>query len=100
MGAGCGKVYDGAEGSGAKVKDRRHHQRARVLRRAKIVFNRGYGALDCVLLDLSPGGARLKLHSLFGVPDRFELRIENGPAYAATVRYRETAAAGISFEPA
>lgn len=62
------------------------------------MFNRGYGTLDCVLLDLSPGGARLKLDPLFAVPDRFELRIENGPVYPAVIRYRQAGAAGISFD--
>ena len=58
--------------SGAIVEDRRNHPRARVLRRAKIVFNRGYGVLDCVLLDLSAHGARVKLDlldSMLTVPE-------------------------------
>lgn len=80
------------------VEDRRHHARARVLRRAKIVFNRGYSALDCVVLDLSPEGARLKLGSMLGLPDRFELRLANGLTYAAVVRYRGAEVAGISFD--
>lgn len=82
------------------VDDRRTHRRARVLRRAKVVFSRGYAALDCVVLDISPGGARLKLASLLGVPDRFELRLDGGPVHAASVRYRTADATGICFESA
>lgn len=85
---------------GRQVEDRRHHQRARVLRRGKIVFSQGHAAIDCVVLDLSPGGARLKVGALLGLPDRFELRIENGPVYAATVRYRLPEITGIRFEAA
>ncbi|MBB5220267.1 hypothetical protein HNP73_000188 [Amaricoccus macauensis] len=79
------------------MENRRVHQRARVLRRAKIVFHRGYNAVDCVVLDLSPGGARLKIGALLGLPDQFELRIENGPVYAATVRYRLPEVTGVRF---
>lgn len=71
-----------------------------MLRRAKIVFNRGYSALDCVVLDLSPEGARLRFGSMLGLPDRFELRLDNGLAYPAVVRYRTAEVAGISFEAA
>lgn len=71
-----------------------------MLRRAKIVFSRGHAALDCVVLDVSPGGARLKLEPLLGVPDRFELRFESGPVHVASVRYRTPAATGIRFENA
>lgn len=80
------------------MKDQRQHRRARVLRRAKIVFNKGHAALDCVVLDLSHGGARLKLAPLLAVPDRFELRLDDGLVYAAVVRYRTAEVAGIRFE--
>ena len=79
------------------MDDRRTQQRARVLRRAKIVFSRGYASIDCVVLDLSPGGARLKVGPLLGLPDEFELRIENGPVYAASVRYRLPGITGVRF---
>ncbi|MFT3972251.1 MAG: PilZ domain-containing protein [Amaricoccus sp.] len=82
------------------MEDRRTHRRARVLRRAKIVFSKGRAAVDCVVLDLSPGGARLRLGPMLGVPDGFELRIENGPVHAARVAYRAADATGICFEAA
>lgn len=77
--------------------ERRQSQRAHVLRRAKIVFRRGHGAMDCVVLDLSKGGARLRLGSWLGIPDRFELRIENGPTHEAEVRFRAPELAGVRF---
>ena len=64
---------------GIVMTEQRGHPRAHVLRRAKIVFRRGYSAMDCVVLDLSPAGARLKVDQWLALPDRFELRIENGP---------------------
>ena len=50
-----------------------------MLRRGNIVFRKGHSAMACVVLDLSTGGARLKVDEWLGLPDRFELRIENGP---------------------
>ena len=65
------------------ASEQRHHARAHVLRRGKIVFRRGYGVIDCVVLDLSPEGARLRVGAWLGLPERFELRIENGAVHEA-----------------
>ncbi|HRO12221.1 PilZ domain-containing protein [Amaricoccus sp.] len=77
--------------------ERRLHPRAHVLRRARIVFRRGYSSLDCVVLDLSPAGARLKVDDWLALPDRFELRIENGPRREAEVRFRAMETTGVRF---
>lgn len=77
--------------------ERRRHERRRVLRRGKIVFRKGHSAIDCVLLDLSDGGARLRAPGLIAIPERFELRIENGPAYEAAVAFRSHETAGVRF---
>ena len=77
--------------------ERRRHARARVLRRARIVYRRGWGSLDCVVLDLSTGGAQLKVGALLGFPDRFELRIDGGPVREASIRYRGPDVSGVEF---
>ena len=77
--------------------DRRRFPRAHVLRRGKIVFRHGHSAIDCVVLDLSTGGARVRIGAWLGMPDRFELRIENGPVRAAEVRFRGADLAGLEF---
>lgn len=77
--------------------DRRQSLRSHVLRRARIVFRRGHGALDCVVLDLSPGGARLKVAEWLGLPESFELRIENGPVHEVSVRHRAMEITGVEF---
>ena len=79
------------------MTEQRQHPRAHVLRRARIVFRRGYSTLDCVVLDLSPGGARLKVDEWLALPDRFELRIENGPRREAEVRFRAMEMTGVRF---
>ena len=49
------------------------------------------------MLDLSAGGARLKVDEWLGMPDRFELRIENGPRREAEVRFRDMEMTGVRF---
>ena len=77
--------------------ERRQYERAHVLRRARIVYRRGWSSLDCVVLDLSSGGARIKVGAMLGFPERFELRIDSGPVREAVVRYRAADATGVEF---
>lgn len=78
-------------------EDRRRYPRSRVLQRGKIVFRNGHSVIDCVLLDLSSAGARLKLPNWLGVPDRFELRIEHGPRHDAAVCHHDFETGGVRF---
>lgn len=77
--------------------DRRQSARSHVLRRGRIVFGRGYSAIDCVVLDLSETGAKVKVAEWLGLPKSFELRIENAGVRVAEVRYRGLDAAGVEF---
>jgi hypothetical protein len=79
------------------LEDRRKFERKRVLRRGRIVFRKGYGVIDCVVLDLSAGGARLSTPGLLAMPERFELRLENGPSYAVEVVSRGLETTGVRF---
>ena len=79
------------------VEDRRKAKRRRVLRRGQIVFRKGHSVIDCILLDLSDGGARLRAPGLIAIPERFELRIENGPSYEVAVAFRNFEVAGVRF---
>jgi len=79
------------------TSDRREHPRAHVLRRARIVFRRGYSTVDCVVLDLSDGGARIRIGDWLPLPPTFELRLENGPPREAEVRFRARETLGVRF---
>ena len=79
------------------TSDRREHQRTHVLRRARIVFRRGYSTVDCVVLDLSEGGAKIRIGDWLPLPPNFELRIENGPPREAEVRFRARETLGVRF---
>ena len=47
--------------------------------------------------DLSDGGARIRLSGLLAVPRAFELRLDTGVTYPASVCYRQPDAAGVRF---
>ena len=50
-----------------------------------------------MVLDVSPEGARLRVGAWLGLPERFELRIENGAVHEAQVRYRHLEEIGVQF---
>jgi hypothetical protein len=77
--------------------DRREHPRTHVLRRARIVFRRGFSTVDCVVLDVSEGGAKVRLGEWLPLPPTFELRMENGPTREAEVRFRARETLGVRF---
>ncbi|WP_299130432.1 PilZ domain-containing protein [uncultured Amaricoccus sp.] len=79
------------------VPERRKNPRTRMLRRGRILYRRGHGAIDCVILDLSDGGARLALNGLTRLPGAFELRLESGASFPAAVSYRQADAIGVQF---
>lgn len=77
--------------------ERRDKNRARMLKRGRIVFRGGHSAIDCVVLDLSPTGAKLKLSQLVQVPETFDLVVDDGPPHRVEVRYRRMDATGVRF---
>lgn len=79
--------------------DRRGETRRRVLKGARLGFNEGYGAMECVVRNQSERGARLVLGDTMGVPSRFELAVagESEPR-SARVCWRTGEAVGIRFD--
>lgn len=65
--------------------ERRRSPRKRVLREAQIVFQSGHVSLRCVVFDISEHGAKLLPEDGYALPDRFELRIRNGPTHRVRV---------------
>jgi hypothetical protein len=54
-------------------EDRRAYPRQRVLKRVKIIFNANQSVIDCVMRDVSYGGARLACANAAQLPPRFAL---------------------------
>ncbi|MCC6982813.1 MAG: diguanylate cyclase [Bauldia sp.] len=53
--------------------DRRQHRRQRVLKRAQIILKGLGSTLDCVVRDVSPTGALIRVTDYFSAPDEFDL---------------------------
>ncbi len=83
---------------GEVFEERRKEPRRRVLKGATLSFNRGYGALECVVRNQSEHGARLVFGDASAVPPAFEL-IVNGDALRrqASVRWRSANDVGVAF---
>jgi hypothetical protein len=77
---------------------KRSEERAPVLVPAQIT---GSGrAIDCVVRDISPKGARLRVPDAGAVPQQFELHLKATNEFRpAHVRWRRTREVGVSFLP-
>jgi hypothetical protein len=80
------------------MSEQRHSSRQRTLKGASIAFNNRSSTIDCVVRNLSPGGAILKVASTVGIPDRFELKLENDNFRWCRVKWRRDDTMGIAFE--
>lgn len=56
-----------------QAQERRAHPRRKVLKRVKAVFNANQSVLDCLMRDVSVGGARLSCGQAGQLPQTFQL---------------------------
>jgi hypothetical protein len=56
--------------------ERRNDQRARTLKSARILLSHHRSVIDCMVRNLSPTGACLKVESMLGIPDRFDVMFD------------------------
>ncbi|MBO9100022.1 PilZ domain-containing protein [Rhizobium sp. B230/85] len=79
------------------VLQNREHVRSRSFLGAKIVLEGGYSVFDCIVRDISPAGARLKVQNAVSIPDTFKLLLSDGRSFDATVKWRRIDSVGVSF---
>jgi hypothetical protein len=83
---------------GKVFAERRVAPRRRVLKGAKLSFNRGYGALECVARNESETGALLVFGETSAVPAIFDLTLNGSDgARPARVRWRTPTLVGVEF---
>lgn len=76
--------------------ERRQEQRVETTKTAEIVHERG--ARDCVILNLSDGGAAIRLpHNFLACPSTFTLRFESGRSRRCRVRWRVQDSIGVEY---
>jgi Response regulator receiver domain len=78
------------------MSDKRAKQRQRVLKPAKIGLSRG-GLIDCIR-DISEDGACLRVASTLGIPDVFELILDDKTMRRCCVKWRKETQIGGEFQ--
>jgi two-component system cell cycle response regulator len=77
----------------------RAHVRQKRLKDAKIVYNGGLIAIDCVVRDWSEGGARLKCSQAIPLPKHFHLLMRaEWLMYPVELRWRKFEDVGVMFK--
>jgi len=80
-----------------KSSDRRREKRERTLKFGKIVYAGSSCIMDCTLLDITEGGARLKPADIMICPEEFVLKIQYGETKNCEVRWRKGTELGVRF---
>jgi hypothetical protein len=75
----------------------RSEPRQRTLKGAVIAFNDLRSTVDCTVRNLSPHGAQLRVASVVGIPDTFELRLADGARHQCSVAWRKGHELGVKF---
>ena len=88
---------DGATSEELSVgPERRQSRRHKTLKAGEIVYRDGH-SVDCTVLDLSEGGARLRLGEFTQCPAQFTLRIGSGPSYRCRLVWHGKHELGAKF---
>ncbi len=77
--------------------ERRTLDRRKMLGSGVISFAGGNCTMDCVVLDLSEGGARIKPADMLACPDDFLLATREGGRVSCKIVWRRNDLAGVRF---
>jgi len=78
--------------------ERRAGHRARALLSGKVIIGNGLMSPDCVIRDLSDGGARVRISGSIELPDAVGLLvIRDGLLFDATLAWRRGDETGLAF---
>jgi len=77
--------------------ERRLAQRLRTLKGGKIVVNNGFSTYDGRVRNLSDIGAKLTVASLVGIPETFQLAMDDGRRFNCETIWRKEGQIGVKF---
>lgn len=70
----------------------------RALKGGKIFFNGGRSTIDCQIRNISETGAKLSVESTIDVPDRFDIKFDQGgEVRSCQVAWRSLTDIGVRF---
>jgi hypothetical protein len=79
------------------LREQRLQPRRNTMIIAVAVFDGGRTRLDCVIRDLSDGGAKLEFATVRGVPQTFDLMVPGHRPHQCRVRWRALKEMGVQF---
>jgi len=77
--------------------ENRHTQRRRTLKGGRIVLNDGFSTFDCTIRNMSESGAKLVVASILGIPQRFQLALDDGRHFDCDAVWRTETEIGVRF---
>ena len=81
-------------------QERRATIRHRTLKGGRIAINEGFSTIDCTIRNMSSTSALLRVSSVVGIPDAFQLVLADGQSFDCVVQRRTATDIGVSFQPA
>lgn len=81
-------------------EERRATIRHRTLKGGKIAINDGFSVIDCTVRNMSTTGAMLRVASVVGIPDAFQLVMSDGQKFDCVVQRKTGTDIGVTFQPA
>jgi hypothetical protein len=77
--------------------DQRLSPRRNVTIPATVVFDGGRRRVDCIIRNLSEGGAKLEVPSVGGLPNTFEVVVKGMRPHGCRVAWRTLREVGVEF---
>ena len=79
------------------LRDKRLSPRRITMIPAQIVFDSGRRRVDCIIRNLSEGGAKLEVATVLGLPPTFDLIAKGHRPHACRVAWRALREMGVQF---
>lgn len=81
-----------------REQERRRHRRFSTLKEGELILAEGEPAVACLILNLSYGGAEIRLPDKgFECPRTFALKLRSGPVRGCELRWRNEDKIGVEF---
>lgn len=79
------------------MEEHRATIRHRTLKGARIATNDGHSTITCTVRNMSDAGALLRVASVVGVPDQFQLVMDDGRTFECRQIHKSATEVGVSF---
>ena len=78
-------------------EERRGTIRHRILKGGRIAINDGHSTINCTVRNMSEAGALLRVTSIVGIPDAFQLVMDDGRSFKCIVAHKSATDIGVTF---